>query len=258
MKTISVISSKGGVGKTMISISLIDYAARAGKKVVAVDADVNAPNLAIWFDNISKWDEEKEIKVFPLPNKYRKCKDLKLFCDGKEVPITDEIRGKALLAKGYKPSFADYTIDFVMGNIYENKTGSGKVVEGTIELSDKNNYDLRIIDTAPGTGYPVLTAINNSDYIIIVTESTKLGFNDMKKLIEITKRKKYGVFVNKVTDETSLNQIKNYVKDNYLGSLKHNDKILLALEEHKPPVDMIDDPNFKPFLDTTLEKLQGR
>jgi MinD superfamily P-loop ATPase len=254
MKTISVISSKGGVGKTMISVSLIDHAAKAGKKVIAVDADVNAPALAIWFDNITQWNEEKEISIFPLPKKFQKCKNLKLLCDGKELPINHEKRGTALLAKGYTPSFADYTIDFVKGDIDKGKTGSGKVVEGTIELSDRGDYDLRIIDTAPGTGYPVITAINNSDYVVIVTESTQLGFDDMKKLIEIVKRKNYGVFVNKILIEDSLNQIKDYVKDKYLGSLKYDPDILLSLEEHKPPVNIIDNPNFINFLEMVLEK----
>lgn len=253
MKTISVISSKGGVGKTMVSVSLINHAAKAGKKVIAVDADVNAPDLAIWFDNIIKWDEEKEINVFPLPKKYQNCRNLKLLCDGKEFPINYETRGKVLVAKGYKPSFADYKIDFVRGDIDKGKTGSGKVVEETIELSDKGDYDLRIIDTAPGTGYPVITAINNSDYVVIVTESTELGFNDMKKLIEIAKKKNYGVFVNKVINEELLNQIKDYVKDKYLGSLNYDEKVLLALEKNKPPIDVIDDSNFISFLDTVLE-----
>jgi len=86
-KTVSILSSKGGVGKTTICVSLIDFLAQKGFRITAVDADVNAPNLAKWFDNISDWDKEGDIKIFPLPNVYKKCRDIKILCDGTELPV---------------------------------------------------------------------------------------------------------------------------------------------------------------------------
>ncbi|MBN2567659.1 AAA family ATPase [Candidatus Woesearchaeota archaeon] len=258
MKTVAIISSKGGVGKTMVSVSLIDYVAKRGKKVIAVDADVNAPNLAKWFDDIEEWDTEKEIKVFPLPNRYKKCKDLKLICDGKELRIEDEKRGKAYLARGFIPSFAKYNLDFVYGDILQGKTGSGKVVEQTLKLSENGDYDLRIIDTAPGTGYPVITAIKNSDYVIIVTEATELGLQDLIKLIEIAKVKPYGIFINKVGDNKRIvSKIQDVAGNDLLGSLDYDTRILSALEEHKPPLLIIQNKSFENFLETVLNKLGG-
>jgi MinD superfamily P-loop ATPase len=256
MKTVSVISSKGGVGKTMISVSLIDYVARRGKRVVVVDADVNAPNLAKWFDNITEWDTEEDIKIFPLPRKYEKCKDIKILCDGKVLPVEYEKRGSAFLARGYTPSFADYQIDFVYGDIYQGQTGSGKVVEGTLKLSENGDYDLRIIDTAPGTGYPVLTAINHSDYIIAVTEPTQLGFHDLIKLIGVIGDKNYGVFVNKAGyNDEILNQIKVYSGDQYLGSLDYDVNILASLEKHVPPLLHYKNSDLESFLELVLKRI---
>lgn len=135
-KTISVLSSKWGVRKTAISVSLIDFLAQKNYKITAVDADVNAPNLSKWFDNITTWDEEKEVKIFPLPNKYKKCKNVKIICNGKELPIELEKRGNVYLKEKYTPSFDNYNINMVSGDIMEGKTGSGKVVEGTIKASE--------------------------------------------------------------------------------------------------------------------------
>ncbi len=256
MKTVSIISSKGGVGKTMISVSLIDYVARRGKKVVAVDADVNAPNLAKWFDNITNWDTEEDIKIFPLPRKYEKCKDIKILCDGKVLPVEYEKRGSAFLVKGYTPSFGDYEIDFVYGDIFQGQTGSGKVVEGTLKLSENGDYDLRVIDTAPGTGYPVLTAINHSDYVIAVTEPTQLGSQDLIKLIGVIGDRDYGVFVNKAgyNDEV-LHQIKEFSGDRYLGSLDYDPSILSSLEQHVPPLSNMRNGDLENFLELVLKRI---
>jgi MinD superfamily P-loop ATPase len=240
----------------MVSVSLIDYAARRGKRIVAVDADVNAPNLAKWFDNISNWDVEEDIKIFPLPRKYEKCKDIKILCDGKVLPVEYEKRGSAFLVKGYKPSFADYEIDVVYGDIFQGQTGSGKVVEGTLKLSENGDYDLRIIDTAPGTGYPVLTAISHSDYTIAVTEPTQLGFQDLIKLIGVIGDKDYGVFVNKAGyNDDILHRIKELAGDRYLGFLGYDTNILSSLEQHVPPLLYSKNSDLEDFLARVLKRI---
>ncbi len=44
---IAIASGKGGVGKSMLASSLSILFSRE-KKIVALDCDVDAPNLAIW------------------------------------------------------------------------------------------------------------------------------------------------------------------------------------------------------------------
>jgi len=45
-------SGKGGVGKSMLASALAMLFAKK-EKIVAVDADVDAPNLAIWLNEVS-------------------------------------------------------------------------------------------------------------------------------------------------------------------------------------------------------------
>jgi MinD superfamily P-loop ATPase len=257
-KTISIISSKGGVGKTMLTVSLIDFLAKNKRKVLAVDADVNAPNLSKWFDNIEKWDLKKEINIFPLPKKYENCKDLKLYCNGIEIPIELENRGSALLKQNYKPSFSDYTIDFISGDITKGKTGSGKVVEGTLKLAKEINSEFTIVDTAPGTGYPVITAINNSDYIIVITEPTELGLKDLNKLLEIIpENKEYGVVINKTYSKNNiLKKIIEKIDNKYLGFIKYDENILSALELYIPPMYKSNNKDLDEVLNNIYSKIK--
>jgi len=47
MKKLVIASGKGGVGKSMLTSVLTMFFAKT-KKIVAVDCDADAPNLAIW------------------------------------------------------------------------------------------------------------------------------------------------------------------------------------------------------------------
>ena len=61
-KEIVVASGKGGVGKTTVTASLSVFLAKNGHKIVAVDADVDAPNLSITLGG-GKRRESREIKI---------------------------------------------------------------------------------------------------------------------------------------------------------------------------------------------------
>ena len=64
---IVVASGKGGVGKSMLASSLAILFSKADKKIVAIDCDVDAPNLAIWLGGISSWDTEKKVSTTEKP-----------------------------------------------------------------------------------------------------------------------------------------------------------------------------------------------
>jgi len=57
-----VASGKGGVGKTTVTASLSVFLAKNGHKIVAVDADVDAPNLSISLGG-GKRRESREIRI---------------------------------------------------------------------------------------------------------------------------------------------------------------------------------------------------
>jgi len=66
MKKIVIASGKGGVGKSMLASSLAIIFAKEKKRIVAIDCDVDAPNLAVWLNEIGGWEEVKKIRTRSL------------------------------------------------------------------------------------------------------------------------------------------------------------------------------------------------
>ena len=61
-----IVSGKGGVGKSMLSSALAMLFAK-DFKVIAADCDVDAPNLAIWLNEIGNWNKIEKISVSEKP-----------------------------------------------------------------------------------------------------------------------------------------------------------------------------------------------
>ena len=71
---IAVASGKGGVGKSMLASSLALLFGQRNN-LIAVDADVDAPNLHLWLGQGEKWDKTEELftNERPVIDK-QKCK----------------------------------------------------------------------------------------------------------------------------------------------------------------------------------------
>jgi MinD superfamily P-loop ATPase len=56
-----------------------------------------------------------------------------------------------------------------------------------------------IIDSPPGTSCPVIEAVKKSDFVILVTEPTPFGLNDLKLAVEMVRTLKMplGVVINR-------------------------------------------------------------
>ena len=159
MITISVCAQKGGVSKTTTSEALILGLRKLGFSVLAMDLDQQG-NLTSYLNPDAKYS------VFDLV--YGKV-------DPKECIENDLIAGG--LGLRYLPEY-----------FKENElTSLGDAVKRT-----GAKYDFLIIDTPPAINTVVLSALANSDYVIMPTEPTKDSLDGIKKslqAIEATKSK---------------------------------------------------------------------
>jgi MinD superfamily P-loop ATPase len=73
--------------------------------------------------------------------------------------------------------------------------------------------DLRIFDAPPGTSCPVVETVRESDYVVLVTESTPFGLNDLKLAVEMVRvlNRPLGVVVNRA--DTGTDEVRHYCLD---------------------------------------------
>ena len=275
-----VSSGKGGVGKSMLC-SALAMLFNKKNKVVAVDCDIDAPNLTIWLGEPGGWEKTKKISVSekPIINNskltekeaeqcVKKCRfnalkikkgKLKLntfLCEGcgaceifcpKGVMKMKSVKNGEIRTKKTK-----YGFPLISGQLFPGETGSGKIVTEVKKEGEKFSYQLMIIDSAPGTGCPVIASVQDVNFAVLVTEPTPSGFTDLKRVLKVINHFKvpYGVVVNKWDINKNLSQkIQKWAlrsglgqeNRNWLGKISYDKKIFKAAA------------NLTPILETKLK-----
>jgi MinD superfamily P-loop ATPase len=244
MKSIVILSGKGGVGKSSITASLA-VAISKENEIICADCDVDASNLSLLFslneEDYKEWkslstnqvaviDKEKCIKCgkclnicyfkaleqkddFPEVSKFgcEGCGACELVCPVKAISLKNINNAKI----GYAET--SYHFNVVSAQLEAGFSGSGKVVsEVKKKARELTNSDYLIIDSAAGVGCPVIASVSGSDYAIIVTEPTPSGFSNLKKALKIVNHFniKKGIIINKYDINNLLTQkISNFAKE---------------------------------------------
>lgn len=84
--------------------------------------------------------------------------------------------------------------------------GSGKLVTDLRKKAKKLNKDdkLTIIDGSPGIGCAVIASITGADAVLIVTEPTASGLEDLKRVVDLCKH--FGVFTMVCVNKYDINK----------------------------------------------------
>ncbi len=220
MLKISIASGKGGTGKTTFATNLAVALAGQSKHVTYVDCDVEEPNGRLFlrpeiksaenvYSMIPKVDLDKctycglcsEIcqynaiavladNVMVFPSLCHSCGGCFHICPEKAITEIPRPIGEIRTGKGYGVEFLDGSL-----NIGE-ALAPPVINEVKRRIPDS---ELVIIDAPPGTSCPVIEAIQGSDYLILVTEPTPFGLNDLKMAVEMVRQLgiQFGVIINR-------------------------------------------------------------
>lgn len=78
----------------------------------------------------------------------------------------------------------------VHARLAPGEENSGKLVnvvrEQARKISSMTGLKTIIIDGPPGTGCPAISSLTGANKAIIVTEPTRSGFHDLKRIVELT------------------------------------------------------------------------
>lgn len=205
---ISVASGKGGTGKTTLSVSLAEYLANSSIPVTILDCDVEEPNVNLFLKVDIKATDTVYIPV-PSVNENRcdgcgKCEDICVFnsivlVKGEPLffPEMCHACGGCTLVC---PTDAITEVPREIGSIETGNFSNLKYAGGRLKIGEAisppltkavKNYvsesGITIIDSPPGTSCPVIESVKESDYVVLVTEPTPFGLNDLKLAVEMVR-----------------------------------------------------------------------
>ena len=204
MKQITILSGKGGTGKTTITASF----AALSENAVFADCDVDASNLHLLLNpEVQETIEFKGLKQAVIdPARCTRCGLCRELC--RFNAIDEGYRVDPIHCEGCKVCVANCpvgAIDFVdriCGYAYISKTryglmsharltpgmeNSGKLValvrQNAQRLAEENGCELVLVDGPPGIGCPVISSLSNVDYSLVVVEPTLSGVHDLKRVL---------------------------------------------------------------------------
>ncbi len=207
IKQITVISGKGGTGKSSIIAALAAY---LKNEAILADADVDAADLYLIFEpeeseefdfyGLRKAEVNKELciecgtcrencrfeaissKLEVIPTRCEGCATCYHLCPTSAIEMLDNISGKYFVS--------DTRIGkMIHAKLHPGEESSGLLVAQVRKTAKKaaetEKKDLVLIDGSPGIGCPVISSLVGVDMALVVTEPTLSGYHDLDRVLQL-------------------------------------------------------------------------
>ena len=205
---IAIASGKGGTGKTTIATNLACSIARTGRAVQYLDCDVEEPNGHIFLKPDIEEVQDVTVGVPEVDAEKcdgcgkcgRLCQYSAIICLKDSVMTFEQLCHSCGGCMAVCPQCAISERQRKIGITEFGKAdgvffGHGKLDIGTIQTPALIRHVKRkamdnaliIIDAPPGTSCPVIEAVKGSDLVLLVTEPTPFGLNDLQMAVEMVR-----------------------------------------------------------------------
>ena len=218
---IAIASGKGGTGKTIISTNLAALLAQKGDQVTYVDCDVEEPNGHLFLkpkidDTVTVGIPTPEIdhetcdfcgkcsemcyfnalavltdKVLVFPELCHGCGGCRLICP--QLAIREVAREVGTIDIGIAEG-----IDYICGKLDVGQLMAVPIIRQIRRMFGEIDGWI-ILDSPPGTSCPVIETIHGADYVLLVTEPTPFGLNDLKLAVDMVRALNlpHGIIINR-------------------------------------------------------------
>jgi len=207
MRVISVLSGKGGVGKTTVTANLSAALAKLGYDVVALDANLTTPNLGIHFGL-----HLAEITLHDI------------------LKNTEMLRDGIYLYQGVKIIPGSLSVEDI---INVDPSNLSKVIANLTS-------DFVFIDSAAGLGREALASLSVSDEILVVTNPDLPSVADALRAIRIAEKlgkKISGVVLNRVgrsKNELKKVDVESVLSYPVIAQIPEDKLVQRSIDERRP------------------------
>jgi MinD superfamily P-loop ATPase len=266
MKQITIISGKGGTGKTTIASNFIKMA----NNHIAVDCDVDAANLHILLEpDILKTEDFIGGAIAVVSDACISCGKCEPLCRFDAIADSEtDIKIDTLKCEGCGVCKYVCPVEAIelkiqkQGQMFESETRFCKLIHARLDPGAENSgllitrirnraediandkgIQLIIIDGAPGIGCPVISSLNGVDAAMIVTEPTLSAISDFKKVFKVAKIFNIDMFccINKSDlNNANTKEIEHFCSENHvelLGKIPYDSQVSILLSQKKFIID---------------------
>lgn len=220
---IAVASGKGGTGKTLVSTNLAALSSHSTASLL-VDLDVEEPNDFLFipgelelvsdrFKMIPVWDQNT-CTLCGICSKV--CKYHAVIQLGTYIAVFKELCHGCYACSELCPMGSLPMHPYKMGKISKKRFDNLTFLESRLEIGEEQavplihqthalvdekygDISVQVFDCPPGTSCPVIAAVKDTDFVLLVTEPTPFGLNDLTLAVETMRKlgKPIGVVINR-------------------------------------------------------------
>ena len=213
---IAIASGKGGVGKSTITASLL-YFLKDKYKLIAVDADAEAPNLGLLL-GVTEWEVEREhigAKVARISTEscircgicMERCPYDSIYiddegnymvneltCEGCNVcglvcPVPGTIALEEARSGLVRKATTKYGFPIISAQLDVGRPESGKLVteekEWAKKIMEELNLEHMVVDSAAGIGCQVIASLGGADVAILIAGPTPASLSDVQRAYKV-------------------------------------------------------------------------
>ena len=206
---IAIASGKGGTGKTTIATNLVRSLERSGKVVQYLDCDVEEPNGHIFLKPEITDTQTVSIVVPEVDHDTcthcgkcgALCQYSAIVCLPQKVMTFEALCHSCGGCMLVCPTKAITQKQRPIGIVDSGLSGDAVFGHGKLTIGDIHSVALIhqvktlsldegivILDAPPGTSCPVIEAVKDADFVLLVTEPTPFGLNDLKLAVDMVRK----------------------------------------------------------------------